>query len=81
MVNRMRATRAHRDNRRSHHALDDVRLSKCSNCSAMHLRHKLCVACGFYKGVKIVDMKALIAKKVTKQKAKEKSRETAGAKR
>ena len=71
MVNRMRATRAHRDNRRSHHALDDVRLSTCPNCKAMHLRHTLCVACGTYRGKKVVDMTALIAKKVSKAKAKE----------
>ncbi|HEY4478675.1 MAG TPA: 50S ribosomal protein L32 [Candidatus Paceibacterota bacterium] len=71
MVNRMRATRAHRDNRRSHHALDDVRLSKCSNCSSMHIRHTLCTVCGFYRGKKIVDMTALIAKKAKKVKEKE----------
>jgi large subunit ribosomal protein L32 len=71
MVNRMRATRAHRDNRRSHHALDDVRLSKCSNCSAMHLRHTLCMTCGTYRGKKLIDMTALIAKKTAKSKRKD----------
>jgi large subunit ribosomal protein L32 len=71
MVNRMRATRAHRDNRRSHHALSDVRLSKCQNCSAMHIRHTLCTNCGSYKGAKLVDMTAVIAKKAAKKKQKE----------
>ena len=66
----MRATRAHRDNRRSHHALDDVRLSKCQNCASMHIRHTLCTTCGSYKGVKLVDMTKLIAKKAAKQKQK-----------
>ena len=70
MVNRMRANRAHRDNRRSHHALDDVRLSKCSNCGAMHLRHTMCEKCGTYRGKKIVDMTAAVAKKVTKSNKK-----------
>lgn len=70
MVNRMRANRAHRDNRRSHHALDDVRLSKCSNCEAMHLRHTMCEKCGTYRGKKIVDMTVAVAKKVTKNKKK-----------
>ncbi len=70
MVNRMRANRSHRDNRRSHHALDDVRLSKCANCGAMHLRHTLCEKCGTYKGKKIVDMTAIIAKKAEKNKKK-----------
>lgn len=71
MVNRMRATRAHRDNRRSHHALDDVRLSKCSNCSAMHIRHTLCTTCGTYRGKKIIDMTAIVAAKTARKKAKE----------
>ena len=71
MVNRMRATRAHRDNRRSHHALTEVRLSKCQNCSQMHIRHALCTNCGSYKGVKVIDMTALIAKKAAKKKHKE----------
>ncbi len=71
MVNRMRATRAHRDNRRSHHALDDVRLSKCPNCTAMHIRHTLCTVCGYYRGKKIVDMTAIVAKKAAKAKTRE----------
>ncbi len=67
MVNRMRANRSHRDNRRSHHALDDVRLSKCQNCGSMHVRHVMCEKCGSYKGKKIVDMTALVAKKAEKK--------------
>lgn len=70
MVNRMRATRAHRDNRRSHHALDEVRLSKCQGCGEMHLRHTLCTNCGSYRGKKIIDMTAIVAKKAAKQKQK-----------
>ncbi len=66
----MRANRSHRGNRRSHHALDDVRLSKCSNCGAMHLRHTLCEKCGTYRGKKIVDMTAVVATKVAKDKKK-----------
>jgi len=69
----MRATRAHRDNRRSHHALDDVRLSKCPNCSSMHIRHTICTVCGSYRGKKIIDMTALVAKKAGKAKAKAKA--------
>ena len=70
MVNRMRATRAHRDNRRSHHAIDAARLSKCSNCSAMHLRHSMCTKCGYYRGRMVVDMKKKLDKKVAKSKTK-----------
>ncbi len=71
MVNRMRATRAHRDNRRSHHALDAARLSKCSNCGAMHLRHSMCAKCGYYRGKMIIDMKKALDKKMARAKVKE----------
>ncbi len=73
MVNRMRANRSHRDNRRSHHALDDVRLSKCANCGAMHVRHTICEKCGVYRGKKIVDMTAIVAKSTAKKQKSEKT--------
>ncbi len=50
MVVRMRHTRAHTANRRSHHALKALNLSACPNCSAMIRSHMACDACGFYKG-------------------------------
>ncbi len=74
----MRATRAHRDNRRSHHALEDVRLSKCVSCGSMHIRHTLCTVCGSYRGKKIVDMTAIVARKAEKDKKK---KEAVGGKR
>lgn len=70
MVNRMRSNRSHTGNRRSHHALDDVRLSKCSNCASMHIRHTMCEKCGTYRGKKIMDMTALVVKKAEKSKKK-----------
>jgi hypothetical protein len=36
----------------------------------MHLRHTLCEKCGTYKGKKMVDMTAIIAKKAEKNKKK-----------
>jgi large subunit ribosomal protein L32 len=56
MVNRMRATRSHRGNRRSHHALTVVRFSKCKNCNALHQSHRVCINCGSYNGRKVIDM-------------------------
>ncbi len=70
MVVRMRVTRAHRDNRRSHHALKGARLSKCSNCGAYHLRHRMCPECGFYRGKQIIDVVALAEKRLQKKQAK-----------
>jgi large subunit ribosomal protein L32 len=67
MVNRMRATRSHRDNRRSHHALGNVRLSRCSNCKAMHRSHTICMNCGSYNGRKVLDLTTKVAKKAKKK--------------
>ena len=58
MVIRMRHTRAHTANRRSHHALKEPTLSTCTNCEAKHRPHHMCLECGFYKGRLVVDMQS-----------------------
>ncbi len=75
MVVRMRATRSHRNNRRSHHALKGVRLSKCNDCGAEHLRHRMCTNCMKYRGRVVVaekQKKAPIVKKVAAKTAPKK---------
>lgn len=67
MVVRMRHTRAHTGNRRSHHALTGPRLSVCANCQANHLRHHMCATCGQYRGKMMVDTVALTQKKAAKK--------------
>jgi len=54
----MRHTRAHTKNRRSHHALTAPSMAVCSNCSAQHRPHHMCLECGFYKGRQVMDLKA-----------------------
>jgi large subunit ribosomal protein L32 len=54
MVNRMRATRAHRDNRRSHHALDAIRLTKDTATGSLHQRHRADLSTGMYRGKKVI---------------------------
>lgn len=58
MSSRMRVTKGHTGNRRSHHALVAPRLSKCSNCGDYHQRHRICKECGFYKGIKITSFES-----------------------
>ena len=48
MVIRMRHTRAHTANRRSHHALKALNLGVCSECGAVVRPHRACDACGNY---------------------------------
>lgn len=50
MVVRMRHTRAHTGNRRSHHALQNANILTCNNCNSPIRNHSACTICGFYKG-------------------------------
>lgn len=70
MVIRMRHTRAHTANRRSHHALDGARLSKCAKCSALHTRHQVCTNCGTYRGKSVLKVVKSIAKTEKRAAAK-----------
>lgn len=71
MVIRMRHTRAHTKNRRSHHALKAVNLAKCSHCGEAHRPHHMCLSCGYYNGRQIMDLTAEKAKRDARIKAKE----------
>lgn len=62
MVVRMRHTRAHTGNRRSHHALEASNLNACPSCKAMCLPHRVCDACGSYKGKVVIKVKAKVKK-------------------
>jgi len=64
MVIRMRHTRSHTANRRSHHALTAPNLAVCKNCGAHHRPHHMCLNCGFYKGRVVIDL-------LTKKKERE----------
>ncbi|MBP6879688.1 MAG: 50S ribosomal protein L32 [Candidatus Pacebacteria bacterium] len=72
MVVRMRHTRAHTANRRSHHALIDKKLNVCKNCGNKVLPHVACAKCGTYKGRNVVDTVKKVEKKQAKKKARSK---------
>lgn len=55
MVVRMRHTRAHTRNRRSHHALHGARLSVEKGSGAVHPRHKALLDGTPYKGRSVLD--------------------------
>jgi large subunit ribosomal protein L32 len=73
MVNRMRHTRSHTANRRSHHALEKQTLSLCPDCGAPKMSHRMCLNCGKYKGKLIVDVQAALVRKEKKRQERNKA--------
>ncbi len=71
MVVRMRHTRSHTGNRRSHHRVENIRVSK-DESGTPHVRHRMNPKTGKYRGRDVVDMIAKTAKKVAKKKEKTK---------
>ncbi|PIR46497.1 MAG: 50S ribosomal protein L32 [Candidatus Vogelbacteria bacterium CG10_big_fil_rev_8_21_14_0_10_45_14] len=69
---RMRHTRAHTRNRRSHHALTEATLTSCEKCNAMRLRHTACGNCGVYRGRQVIDMAGVLKKKEERRKRHDK---------
>jgi len=53
MTVRMRHTRSHTKNRRSHHALAKPALSK-DEAGNVHLRHRMSKTSGTYRGRKVI---------------------------
>ncbi len=70
MVVRMRHTRSHTANRRSHHGLTAPEMSVCKNCGAMHRPHHMCLACGFYNGRVVIDLAAKAKARAERMQAK-----------
>lgn len=68
MTVRMRHTRSHTRNRRSHHALARPALSK-DEAGNTHLRHRLSPKSGLYRGRKVLDLTSKLTKKAEKAKA------------
>lgn len=49
-----RHSRARRDRRRTHDALDVMSASTCPNCGTSKMPHRVCPSCGFYRGKQTV---------------------------
>ncbi len=55
-----RHSKARRDKRRAHDALDRPTTSTCSNCGEVKMPHRACAACGFYRNRQVIQGKAEI---------------------
>ena len=72
MVVRMRHTKSHTANRRSHHALKAPKTTNDVKTGGTHLRHRIDTTTGMYRGRKVLDVVAKVAKKQTKTASKKK---------
>ncbi len=58
-VPKRKTSKARRDKRRSSvWKLDAPALSVCTNCGELTAPHKVCKACGYYKGRQVIDKEA-----------------------
>jgi large subunit ribosomal protein L32 len=56
-VPKRKISKSRKQSRRSHHAITNARLSRCENCGAMHMPHKVCPECGYYKKAPVTSPK------------------------
>jgi len=75
MVVRMRHTRSHTRNRRSHHALVAHTLVACE-CGAPRVSHRACPACGRYNGRVVVDVAAKASAKAARREKRDKAQQS-----
>jgi len=55
-VPKVRISNSRRKNRRAHHALKLKTLVECSHCHAKKLPHHVCLSCGTYRGVQVIEV-------------------------
>jgi large subunit ribosomal protein L32 len=79
MVVRMRHTKGHSGNRRSHHALKNPVSAVCKNCGAQHRPHHMCLECGFYNGRQVMDLAAKKEAREARMQAKRDAIKASGA--
>lgn len=75
MSARMRITRGKTGSRRSHHRLEEPRLSHDTETNSTHKRHHVDLATGMYRGKKIFEPKVVAApEEVTEEKEEKKEK-------
>ena len=55
-VPKRKVSHARKNKRRANWKLSAPGLVKCPNCQELTLPHRVCKACGFYKGVEVIKM-------------------------
>ena len=56
-VPKKRTSRRRRDMRRAHDAIQfSAAVEGCEACGELKLRHRVCMSCGFYRGVQVLSV-------------------------
>ena len=76
-VPKQHKTKSRRNQRRMHIFIKQPGLVVCPRCHQPMLPHTVCQNCGYYKGIKVID----VLKKLTKKEKKEKEKEIKGEER
>lgn len=63
-----RKPKGRRNQRRAHIKLTAVRMSSCPQCKTSVPNHTACPTCGTYRGRTVIDVSAMEAKKLKKEK-------------
>ena len=67
MVVRMRHTKSHTRNRRSHHKAEMATLSTDKETGTLHMRHRASSVTGKYKGRNVINVDKKVIKQTKKQ--------------
>ena len=65
-VPKKKISSSRRGKRRSHHALNNIKVIECPNCGAESLPHHLCASCGYYNEKPIIRVKKIDDKEDSK---------------
>ena len=76
MSSRMRVTKGHRNNRRSHHGVDAPTISIDAETKTPHLRHRANPTTGMYRGRKVIATANAVKETESKEDSKTKAKET-----
>jgi large subunit ribosomal protein L32 len=55
-VPKRKTSKARRDKRRANHTVAVPALGRCSQCNEMHMAHRACPNCGYYKGRLVLEL-------------------------